>query len=81
MGPGDCSAETIPKNNRTILMWTKILGADIQKLPSEEKKNRYIHSNHESKIMLVFAHQALNKKYLMRNKIPWIFATELLMQC
>lgn len=43
------------------------------------KRNRYIHSNREPKIMLAFAHQTLNKKYFMRIKIPWIFATE--MQC
>lgn len=80
-GPGGCSAEGILGNARTILMWTKILGAGIQNLFFRRKRNRYSHSNCESKFMLVFAHQALNKKYFMRNKIPWIFATELLMQC
>lgn len=38
MGPGDCSAEDILKNARTILMWTKILGSDVQKLSLEEKE-------------------------------------------
>lgn len=41
MGPGDCSAEGILKNDRTILMWTKVLGTHIQKLSLEEKQ-KYI---------------------------------------
>lgn len=60
MGPGGCSAEGILKNDRIILMWTKILGAGIQKLSLEEKN---------LDIFTVIVSQNLCQDSLIR---PWI---------